>query len=483
MASQAEIAVRTLANFRRDPLLFFTEILSSNPWAAQRQIARTIAEGHREIAIRSCHASGKTRCMAEVVCWYVSTHPESIVITTAPGDRQVKSGVWAEVNGLHANAKVPLGGRLLTQEWSISPNHYAKGFTAPEKQSDKFVGFHARSGNLLVVADEAQGISQEIFNGGISGVMTSQGCQLVMVGNPTNPVGYFAGSFKRPRVKKFKIPAWSTPNFTTFGITRQDIISGEWEEKLLGKTLPRPYLITPHWVREKFEVWGTESPLWVSKVEADFPSLGDDQVFPLHLLEAAQERNLPAVGPRQYGADIARSGNDANTLYYRQGNILRRRYSITGTRKTTETAGHIAAILRDDGGEHDIAAIKIDAIGVGAGVYDCLDDLPREDLAGAEVIEMIGSAAPHYSRKMEFVNARAQWYWEFREALFAGEVDLDPHDDDLINEATQIRSKFDSKGRIQIESKRDMKARGLPSPDHLDAAIYAWADARGPTVV
>lgn len=74
-----------------------------------------------------------------------------------------------------------------------------------------------------------------------------------------------------------------------------------------------------------------------------------------------------------------------------------------------------------------------------------------------------------------FVNARAEWYWALRCMFEAGDLDIDPHDDELAAQLSSIRFVYDSRGRIKIESKDDMKARGLPSPDRADAVMLACA--------
>jgi hypothetical protein len=60
-----------------------------------------------------------------------------------------------------------------------------------------------------------------------------------------------------------------------------------------------------------------------------------------------------------------------------------------------------------------------------------------------------------------------------------GRVDIELSDKDLLDELMMIKYKFSSKGSIQIESKDDMRGRGLKSPDRLDAAMYACLDMSG----
>jgi hypothetical protein len=90
------------------------------------------------------------------------------------------------------------------------------------------------------------------------------------------------------------------------------------------------------------------------------------------------------------------------------------------------------------------------------------------------VISMLGSAAS--PDKMRWLNARAHIYDELREGMVEGKVDLDPDDKTLLDEMLMIQYKFTPKGAIQIESKDDMRSRGVKSPDSLDALTYATAD-------
>ncbi len=60
--------------------------------------------------------------------------------------------------------------------------------------------------------------------------------------------------------------------------------------------------------------------------------------------------------------------------------------------------------------------------------------------------------------------------------MLTGQIDIDPDDKGLLDEMMMLRYKFHSTGSIQIESKDEMKSRGVKSPDNLDAAVYASVD-------
>ena len=77
--------------------------------------------------------------------------------------------------------------------------------------------------------------------------------------------------------------------------------------------------------------------------------------------------------------------------------------------------------------------------------------------------------------KERFVNARAEDYWTLRERFEQGEVDIDPDDDKPAAQLGSIKWGIESRGRIKIESKGEMRKRGFPSPDRADAMAMAFA--------
>ena len=110
--------------------------------------------------------------------------------------------------------------------------------------------------------------------------------------------------------------------------------------------------------------------------------------------------------------------------------------------------------------------IKVDADGLGAGVYDRLKEL------GEPALEMRSGMAATDSER--FANKRAEWWWGLRERFESGDIDIED-DEELISQLSNIKYKINSRGQIQIESKDDMKKRGLPSPDRADALMLAFA--------
>jgi len=261
---------------QKDPAWFVGNVLGDTPWKKQIEILESVRD-NKETTVRSCHSAGKSFIASRAALWFGASFPQSIVLTTAPTERQVKGIIWKEIRSAHMRAKIPIGGQLLSQELKWAPDWFIWGFTAPTYDPDKFQGFHAPY--ILIIADEAAGISPEIFEA-IDSILSSGHGRLLMIGNPTDPSSEFARSFKRSYNKKIKISAYDTPNFTHFGITEKEIADGSWKERVGDSDLPCPHLINPEWVEKRYQL-GPDSPFYISRVLAEFPDTSQHTLIPL----------------------------------------------------------------------------------------------------------------------------------------------------------------------------------------------------------
>jgi hypothetical protein len=115
-----------------------------------------------------------------------------------------------------------------------------------------------------------------------------------------------------------------------------------------------------------------------------------------------------------------------------------------------------------------------DADGLGAGVFDRLVEL------GHSVGEIRGGQPA--VEPDDFINRRSEWYWNLRNRFERGEIDIDPLDTELAKQLVAIKWKMTSKGQIAVESKDEMRKRGVSSPDRADALAYALAGVEGTDV-
>lgn len=451
---------RRLLLYREDPASWVEDVLGDQMWSKQVEIFEAVA-ANRDTSVASCHGAGKSWTAARVALWFCRTRYPAIVITTAPTDRQVRGILWKEIRLAHQRALSPMGGKLLTQELKWADDWWIWGFTAPDYDPDRFQGFHEE--HILVIVDEASGVSKAIYDG-ISGILSSDQARILRIGNPTDPSGEFAQSFNSKYTTKIRISAFDTPNFTTFGITNADIPNRTWAKKITGP-LPYPQLVTPRWVAERFEKWGEESPLYQARVLGQFPQQGDDTLIPISWIEAARQRELEAGSPVEVGADVARYGGDETTIYIRRGDHVRLFWAGHKT-DTMTTTGHIVRAIREAKAER----ARVDVVGIGSGVVDRLEEM------GHEVFSVnTGEGASDNKR---FLNARAEWWWGMRERFERGDIDIED-DEDLIAQLSSLRYKVTSKGQIQIERKEDARKRGISSPDRADGVMHCFAERDG----
>ena len=463
-----------------DPVEFAREALGVTLWSKQEEVLRALME-KRRVAVKSGNGLGKDFTAAVALLWYLHTHDPGIVLSTAPTFRQVRHVLWRQIRTLHRRAAQPLGGRMLDTRWELAADRYALGLSSDE--AERFQGFHSE--NMLVVVDEAEGIEDEIYEA-IDAVMTSDNVKLLLIGNPTRPSGPFYRAFHDEKgiYKPITISALESPN----------VVSGEVE--IAGLT-------TAEWVEERRAIWGEASDAYRSRVLGEFPRLGEDVLMAMEDIDEAVEEGYPSPqpsptrgegamaepargegaggqdwsgmflagaerwssGPVVIGMDVARFGRSRTVLVARRGDVVE---SVQVFRRidTMAGVGQVIEALR----EYGPALVNVDEVGVGGGVVDRL----REQ--GYTVRGMAGSAAPE--RDLTCGNRRAEGY-RMLERRFSERRIRIPRDVELIQELARMRYRYDSRGRMLIESKGKMRSRGLSSPDKADALMLAFLDDEG----
>ncbi|MEE8045543.1 MAG: DEAD/DEAH box helicase family protein, partial [Dehalococcoidia bacterium] len=438
-APQYSDAVRSA--WAADPVRFASEKLGASPWSKQNEILEAIRD-HARVAVRSCNGSGKTYIAAHVVLWWLMCHADAIVITTAPTGHQVRDILWREIRRAHHQNSALVGGILLRTSLELGDKHFAQGLSTDTPE--RFQGFH--EGHILFVVDEASGVREGIFEA-IEGSMTSADAKVLLIGNPTSLRGTFYEAFHKRRGlwKTIHISAFDTPN-------------------LVQNEVVLPSLVTPKWVADAEENWGSESYLYQVRVMGEFPTESEDTLIPLKLIEAAIAGSMEDSGDGvlQVGVDVARFGSDRTAICVRRGGQI---VSLESFHRedTMSTAGRVARIAR----QHSPGAIRVDEIGIGAGVVDRLVELEIPNIEGVNV-------ARKASKPEQFANLRAELYDGLRERFFEGRIVISD-DAELISQLASVRYSFTSSGQMRIEGKDELRSRGERSPDLADAVMLAFA--------
>jgi hypothetical protein len=451
-----------------DPVGWCEQRLGETLWSKQREIAESVRD-HRRTAVKSCHNAGKSWIASRIAAWWLDTHPpgEAFVVSTAPTYKQVHAILWEEIRAAAKKAAGrgdPLPGRVLqSDEWKLDDGTLI-GFGRKPADTDVhgFQGIHRRY--VLVILDEACGVPAQLWTA-VEAITTNADCRILAVGNPDDPATEFATVCKPGSGwNVIRISGLETPNFTPERVAEQPGLAELFAKLGLGPSTElvpdglRPLMLDPEWVADKIRRWGVESPRFTSKVLGEFPDIGEDVLFPPSMILAAQERTCEPGPVTVLGVDVARFGSDRTILALRRGSVMR----IVGDYSklaTTETTGKVIAAKA----EHHVHEIRVDGVGVGGGVVDQLVEL------GHDVIDMQAGAGAADSE--HYQNARAEWFWSLRQRFEDGDADIDPADDDLAAQLGVLRYKYTSRGQILIESKDDMRKRGLPSPDRADALM------------
>lgn len=441
----------------RDPDLWCESAFSIKLWKMQAAILRSVFQNIRTV-VRSCSGSGKSFTAANAVMSFLYNQCPSTVITTAPTFRQVESILWREIAGLYARAP-QLGGNLTKTQLDLTEKWFALGLSTD--QPERFAGLHNE--NVLVIGDEGSGLPPEVYQA-IENPMATGNAHELLIGNPTQPTGAFRDAFESPAYEKFVISAFDTPNFTELGITVEDIKSGEWEAKVIEGRLPAPYLITPRWVRERWEEWGEGSYQWDVYVLGEFPEAGFNNVFRLSDIERSMKRwkdnySLPNKGDKVCSLDVSWTGEDESVFATRIGRRVID-FQVWAGQDSIYTEGRTVRHLKV---EQPQLAI-VDAVGIGAPVLDTL----QREVPNVNVKRFNWSAVA--TDKERYGNRRAEMYFRLAKMLEDDEFDL-PEDDRLKKDMTDCHFYYNKKGQVFIESKEEARARGIKSPDRLDSVI------------
>jgi hypothetical protein len=259
-----------------------------------------------------------------------------------------------------------------------------------------------------------------------------------MAGNPTRTSGFFYDTHDSLRNR------WHTMHVSCLDVLRAQ---GHIED-----------------IRAKY---GDNSNAWRVRVLGEFPTSDDETVIPLELVLAAVGRDVSSLSYYPvWGVDVARFGDDRTALAKRQANRLLEPIKHWNSTDLMVTTGMIKAEY--EGTPYDMRPreILIDAIGLGAGVYDRCKEL------GLPVRAInIGEAA---ATRENCMRLRDELWFKGRE-WFQDKLCSIPQDDALIAELTAPTYTFSSSGKMIVERKEDMKKRGMRSPDLADAFLLTFA--------
>jgi len=464
------------ARFESDPIGFVEEGLGETLWSKQREILESLMINKRTV-VPACHAPGKSHLAARAIAWWISVHPPgtAIAVSTASTFRQVRNIMWAQVRKVHTAHDLP--GEILTTEWKMDGTVVAYGFSPSANDEAAVQGIHAP--HLLIVVDEAGGLSDTIGTA-LEALMTGGHTRLLVLGNPPTDQEqtWFERICNSPIYNIIPISAYDTPNFTgeKTGICRSCPPFVEAHEVAT-------HLVDDIWVNDVISEFGDDSPFVEARIFARFPTSGTGKVIPYAWAEQAVENeNLVESSIIRLGIDIASDGGDEFVIAKADGYKVEITHRSSG--KINSNAVDVAGVamieiekacaIHLERGVTDLVRVKIDTIGVGWGVVSILDKWVKERRMRAQIIGV--NVAERAKDQAKFKNQRAEMWWNTRSLLQPkdGKQDIRLNvDRAVLAQLAGPTYTSDSSGRILIESKADMKKRGVHSPDRAEAILLA----------
>lgn len=485
----------TLHEWRKDWNLFARDALQINLDPEQQEILSSVQHNKRTSVV-SGTARGKDVCAAVAAISFLYLTPRwndngdmtenTLVVLSAPSDRQIQNIMVPEFTRLFNNAKksgVDLPGRLVGYDIRTDNKQwFLTGFKADEYKTEAWAGLHAS--NILFCLTEASGIPELVYSA-IEGNLQGNS-RILLVFNPNTSVGYAARSQKEAGWAKFRLSSLTAPNVLAKKIKIPGQVDYDWIiDKLHLWCLP---IDKSDFISEEgdFEFEGNyyrPNDDFRKKVLGLFPKVDEASLIPQEWIELANKNWMLFQANEQkglrLGVDVAGMGRDSSVFCYRYDNYVtkfRSKHS-GGKANHMEIAGIISNEIRHKGIVVEPIKPKafIDTIGEGAGVFSRTQELGITQAYSCKYSE---AAKDHYEKDLtditgqyQFANMRAYLFWAVRDWLNpANKMNAAlPPNESLLEEATEIKWKFQSNGRIIIEPKEDIKERIKKSTDHFDA--------------
>ena len=437
--------------YQKDPVLFVQEVLGVEPDDWQKEFLTAIASGKRQISVRSGHGVGKSTAASWAMLWFFMTRYPVKVVVTAPTAAQLFDALFAELKSWCL--RLPDGLKALMEvkaerlELKADPTGaFVSARTARAESPEALQGIHSE--NVMLVADEASGVPEAVFEAAI-GSMSGEHAVTLLLGNPTRTSGFFYDSQNK------NLDKWYTMRVSCLDSKR----------------------VSTSFVQSVIDSYGEESNAYRVRVLGEFPKSDYDTVMSLGLVEDAMARDIrqsPTV-PVVWGLDVARMGDDATALAKRQSGVLMEPVRKWRNLDLMQTAGVVKAEWDALEEKERPVEILVDSIGLGAGVCDRLRELGLP-ARGINVSESPAMKGTYTNLRTELWFKAKAWFEQRGCALPKGSEELC---------ADLVSVKYfppNSSGKIAIESKDQTKKRLRRSPDLADAFVLTFAAEAGTAI-
>ena len=441
---------------------------------------------YKRVCIRSPHGVGKSAAAAIAILWFALTRDGRTdwkAPITASAWRQLTKmllpeiSIWISRLKWNRIGRSPFNPRTekLVQSLKLSTG---EAFAMASDDPTALEGVHSSS--VLFSYDEAKAIPDDIFDateGAFSGAGadTKQEAFVLVFSTPGPPDGRFYEIHCRIK---------GTEDWWVRHITLDEALAA-------GR-------ISQEWVDQRKLQWGKNSALYQNRVLGEFAVGTEDGIIPLTWVEDAIERwhewmdeleqsdnQLPGI-LTQLAVDVGGGSleGDKSTIALCYDHVKIKeiiRIEQADLRTSTMELVEMLAVIMDNHKRigQSGGIVFIDAIGIGAGAYNRLQQLRRPSYP---FIASKTTSLQDSTRSLGFSNWRSAVWWLTREILNpdSGFNVCLPPDDMIIGDLCTPQQLPTIGGKIRVESKEQIRTRLGRSPDVGDAVTMALV---GPTLV
>ena len=486
-------AAAACKDYTRDPVAYVHEVLKvEHLWEKIADVLVLLTLPPYRVLVRSGHNVGKTFAAGCAVNWFYDSFDPSVVITTAPTERDVVDLLWTEVRLQRRRAGLSedfIG--LRAPEMRTSDEHWAKGYTA--RKGESFQGRHRN--RMLFVFDEAEGVDPAYWETTNTMFQPQEGHAWLCIGNPTTTTS--RAYLEEMAIDKDGAPKWHV--VTLSALDHPNIAA-----QLAGLPVPVPAAVSVEQIDAWLSDWAEEIPLdevqatdvrWRDKyfrcgpvaeprILGRRPSAGTFGVWSDSLWQSAVNASLepdPRILPR-LGCDVARHGDDFTEIHARWGDCSLSHESHNGWTldrthaRLVELAHQLAgqATRALETGRQPVSPklipLVIDDDGLGGGLTDFL----KRD--GYNVCQV--GAGTTAARPDLYPNKRSELWFQTAGRARLGKLDLHRLSRKTLHElrrqAMTPEWANDNAGRRVVEKKDVTKEKLGRSPDSMDALNLAW---------
>lgn len=431
-----------IQQWAKDPILGVRSLFGVEPSEQQRKMILAAWFPKCRVARSSCQGAGKTACLTWLTYLFLLTQDDCRILITSPSAQQLNRVFNSELEKWKYRMPKEFQDQFIVNREKVSLKgkegfQFASLVTASAEHKENLQGGH--SDNYIILADEASGIEEDIFDVLLGTLGTGVGGRFIMTSNPLRASGRFYETFTTEGMEK----TWDLDYFTAH------------ESPIISKD----------WIQEMADRYGEDSDIYRVRVLGRFPRRASSQFFSSDAVTDAIANDLdPLVYkyfPKIIGADIARFGDDQTIFVVRQGPKILDITKFNGL-DTMQVSGELYEYWQ----KWKAGVVCIDSIGIGAGVADRCKQLR---MPIHQVVVSQKSTDPQ-----QYLNLRSQLYGLFKRWLENG-GDLPKNDSELRKQMLSMEYGYNKKMQLQMMAKKDIKAKGLDSPDIPDAISLTFA--------